>query len=58
MLAAIVSTVLASTSTTTDTALILDSRLEVEGESCSLSFLMLPATGGVDELLARLGVEA
>jgi chemotaxis protein CheC len=58
MLAAIVSSVLASTATTTDTALILDSRLEVEGESCSLSFLMLPAAGGVDELLARLGVEA
>jgi len=58
MLAAIVSTVLASTSTATDTALILDSRLEVEGESCSLSFLMLPAAGGVDELLARMGVEA
>lgn len=56
MLAAIVSTVLASTSTTSDTALILDSELTVEGESCSLSFLLLPATGAVDELLARLGM--
>ena len=56
MLAAIVSTVLASRSTGTDTALILDSELAVEGESCSLSFLLLPAAGGVDELLARMGM--
>jgi chemotaxis protein CheC len=56
MLAAIVSTVLASQATTTDTALILDSELTVEGESCSLSFMMLPAAGGVDELLARMGM--
>jgi chemotaxis protein CheC len=56
MLAAIVSTVLAANATGTDTALILDSELAVEGESCSLSFLMLPAEGGVDELLARLGM--
>jgi chemotaxis protein CheC len=56
MLAAIVSTVLASTATTTDQALILDSELTVEGESCSLSFLLLPAAGGVDALLARMGM--
>jgi chemotaxis protein CheC len=56
MLAAIVSTVLASNATTTDQALILDSELTVEGESCSLSFLLLPAAGGVDELLARMGM--
>ena len=56
MLAAIVSTVLAANATTTDTALILDSELTVEGESCSLSFLLLPAAGGVDELLARMGM--
>jgi chemotaxis protein CheC len=56
MLAAIVSTVLASTATMTDQALILDSELTVEGESCSLSFLLLPAAGGVDALLARMGM--
>lgn len=56
MLAAIVSTVLAANATSTDTALILDSELAVEGEQCSLSFLMLPAEGGVDELLARMGM--
>ena len=58
MLAAIVATVLASRSENTDTALILDSELRVEGEACSLSFLLLPAAGGVREILSRMGVEA
>jgi len=58
MLAAIVATVLASRSEGTDTALILDSELRVEGEACSLSFLLLPAAGGVREILSRMGVEA
>jgi chemotaxis protein CheC len=58
MLAAIVATVLASRSEGTDTALILDSELRVEGEQCSLSFLLLPEAGGVREILSRMGVEA
>ena len=58
MLAAIVSTVLASRAEGTDTALILDSELTVEGEACSLSFLLLPAAGGVQEVLTRMGVDA
>ena len=58
MLAAIVATVLASRAEATDTALILDSELRVEGEACSLSFLLLPAAGGVREILSRMGVEA
>ena len=58
MLAAIVATVLASRANETDTALILDSELRVEGEECSLSFLLLPEPGGVREILARMGVEA
>jgi chemotaxis protein CheC len=58
MLAAIVATVLASRSEGTDTALILDSELRVEGEHCSLSFLLLPEAGGVREILSRMGVEA
>ena len=58
MLAAIVATVLASRSEGTDTALILDSELRVEGEQCSLSFLLLPEPGGVRAILARMGVEA
>ena len=58
MLAAIVATVLASRAEGTDTALILDSELRVEGEECSLSFLLLPEAGGVREILSRMGVEA
>jgi chemotaxis protein CheC len=58
MLAAIVATVLASRASDTDTALILDSELRVEGEECSLSFLLLPEPGGVGEILVRMGVEA
>jgi chemotaxis protein CheC len=58
MLAAIVATVLASRAEGTDTALILDSQLRVEGEQCSLSFLLLPEAGGVREILSRMGVEA
>ena len=58
MLPAIVATVLAGRAQGTDTALILDSELRVEGEQCSLSFLLLPAAGGVREILARMGVEA
>lgn len=57
MLGAIVASVLAARSQATDVALILDSQLEVEGESCSISFLLLPAAGGVDDLLVRMGVE-
>jgi chemotaxis protein CheC len=58
MLAAIVSTVLASRAADTDTAMILDSELTVEGEACSLGFLLLPAAGEVREVLTRMGVEA
>jgi chemotaxis protein CheC len=58
MLAAIVATVLATRADATDVALILDSELRVEGEECSLSFLLLPEPGGVSEILTRMGVEA
>ena len=39
-----------------DVALMLDSNLVVEGEDCSVSFLLVPDQGGVDELLSRLGL--
>jgi chemotaxis protein CheC len=58
MLAAIVASVLATRAADTDTALLLDSELRVEGEECSLTFLLLPEPGGVREILARIGVEA
>ena len=38
------------------TALVLDSELDVAGEPCSISFLLLPNAGGVFDLLAPLGL--
>jgi chemotaxis protein CheC len=37
-------------------ALVLDSELTVEGEQCSLSFLMLPAAEGVGRILGGVGL--
>jgi chemotaxis protein CheC len=56
MLAAIVQSVLAERAGTSDLALLLDSNLVVEGEGCSISFLLVPDHGGVELLLARLGL--
>ena len=56
MLAAIVGTVLAGRAGDDDLALVLDSNLVVEGEDCSISFLLVPSRGGVKELLRRLGL--
>ena len=56
MLAAIVATVLAGRSADDDIALVLDSDLTVEGEDCSIGFLLVPSQGGVQELLTRLGL--
>jgi chemotaxis protein CheC len=56
MLGAIVESVLASAAMTGDIALLLDSNLVVEGEDCSISFLLVPDQGGVELLLTRLGL--
>jgi chemotaxis protein CheC len=56
MLGAIAATVLAGAAQTGDVALMLDSNLTVEGEDCSISFFLVPDRGGVDQLLARLGL--
>jgi chemotaxis protein CheC len=56
MLGAIVESVLAGHAHAGDVALLLDSDLTVEGEGCSVSFLLVPDQGGVDLLLARLGL--
>ncbi len=56
MLAAIVESVLAARAAAGDVALLLDSDLVVEGEDCSVSFLLVPDQGGVELLLARLGL--
>jgi chemotaxis protein CheC len=56
MLGAVVESVLAAAAQTSDVALVLDSNLMVERDDCSISFLLVPDQGGVDELLARLGL--
>jgi len=56
MLGAIVETVLAGAAMSGDVALLLDSNLMVEGEDCSISFLLVPDQGGVELLLSRLGL--
>lgn len=56
MLGALVATVLAGHAHAGDVALVLDSNLVVEGENCSVSFLLVPDQGGVATLLSRLGL--
>jgi chemotaxis protein CheC len=56
MLGALVASVLLHVSGGADLALVMDSALEVEGEACSLSFVLVPSDEGVAELLARLGM--
>jgi chemotaxis protein CheC len=56
MLGAIVETVLAGQAHAGDVALMLDSDLEVEGEDCSIAFVLVPSESGVGELLERLGL--
>ena len=55
VLGAIVAPMLAQTTGHSDTALVLDSVIHVAGESCSISFMLLPETG-VAGLLAPLGL--
>jgi chemotaxis protein CheC len=55
LLGAIVATVLLGQGES-DGALLLDSDLVVEGESCGLSFLLLPSGNGIADILARLGL--
>ena len=56
MLGAILASVLLGSSDAADVALLMDSALVVEGESCQLGFLLLPAPGTVGDLLGRLGL--
>jgi chemotaxis protein CheC len=56
MLGAILSSVLLGRGDDVDEALILDSNLMVEGEQCSLSFLLLSDRAGIKQLLERLGL--
>jgi chemotaxis protein CheC len=56
MLGALVASALAGAAMTGDVALMLDSNLLVEGEDCSIAFLLVPDQGGVELLLSRLGL--
>jgi chemotaxis protein CheC len=56
MLAAIVSSLLVQTAGADDMALVLDSELDVSGEPCAISFLLLPTSGQIDDLLRPLGL--
>jgi len=56
MLGAILQSVLLGRGEDIEAAIILDSDIIVEAEECSLSFLLLPAAGGVHEILERLGL--
>ena len=56
MLAAIVSSLLIGTAGADDLALVLDSELDVCGDPCSISFLLLPTSGQISDLLAPLGL--
>ena len=56
MLAAIVSSLLIGTAAADNLALVLDSELDVSGDPCSISFLLLPTSGQISDLLAPLGL--
>ena len=56
MLAAIVSSLLVGAAGADDLALVLDSELDVSGDPCSISFLLLPTSGQIVDLLAPLGL--
>ena len=56
MLGAIVASVLAGRAAGDDVALVLDSDLDVEGEDCSISFLLLPTAGRRAASCSRLGL--
>jgi chemotaxis protein CheC len=56
MLGAIVASVLAVTAADTDLALLLDSRMTVDGTACKFGFLFVPSGAGVALLLDRLGL--
>lgn len=56
LLGAIAETVLLASAAGDDTALVLDSALTVEGDACSLSFLLLAGQDGVRHILGNLGL--
>ena len=57
MLGALISSVLAASAETSDVALLLDSSLIVEDDDCNVSFILVPSTASVRQLLGSLGIE-
>jgi len=55
LLASIVASLLAEAAGDTDTALVLDTALDLAEQPCKLSFLLIPIGGSVTTLLAPLG---
>ena len=58
MLGAIVSSLALSQAASADLVLVLDSELDIADEPCSISFMLLPTDGAVDDLLTPLGLAA
>jgi len=56
LLGAIVASLLAQTAGESDLALVLDSELDLAEQPCTLAFMLLPASGRADDLLAPLGL--
>jgi chemotaxis protein CheC len=56
MLGAIAASILAAAAQHSDTALLLDSNLTVEGAACEFGFLFVPYENGIVQLLTRLGL--
>jgi chemotaxis protein CheC len=56
LLASIVASLLAEAAGDTDTALVLDTALDLAEHPCKLSFLLIPIGGSVTTLLAPLGL--
>jgi chemotaxis protein CheC len=56
MLGAIVSSALIAGLHSTDLAIMMDSKLDVDGTECGFGFLFVPAVDGVAQMLDRLGV--
>jgi chemotaxis protein CheC len=56
LLASIVASLLALTAADSDTALMLDTALDLAEHPCELSFLLIPVGGSVTTLLAPLGL--
>jgi chemotaxis protein CheC len=56
MLAALLASIMAVTIGEQDLALLLDSELTIAQERCAITFMLLPTSNGIGDLLAPLGI--